>query len=74
MDSFEAHSMLLLQDRYIVVVGGWGANNDNSVSLFDSRSLPVLRRMPCDTVGDSGAFKYGFSATVVDLETIILVM
>jgi hypothetical protein len=57
MDAFEAHAIQLMQQRFMVVVGGWGSNNDNAVSIYDTRGLPMMRKLPCRT-----GVEYSFAA------------
>lgn len=71
--AMEAHAAVTIVDRYVAVVGGWGASDGNCVYVIDGASLSfpspsasrALRRVPCAT-RTLPRFRYGFSATVMD--------
>ena len=79
--SMEAHAAVSIVDRFVAVIGGWGApDNANVMYILDGASLVAtssssskddsqpnrrLRRVPCRTL-NAPRFRYGFTATVLE--------
>lgn len=58
----ECHASVLLRDRYMCVIAGWGSAHTNIPVLLDLDQLPIVTQVPvvCTQVP---AFTYGFSIT-----------
>ena len=65
LEPMEGHTMNLLMDRYLIIVGGWGGESPNEVSIIDGLALPN-KILPIGTSDASNLprFRYGFSTMV----------
>ena len=56
----EGHAACTLYERYIVIIGGWGPDQENMIHVLDGMYLPQLRKLSVKTIG-CPQFKYGFT-------------
>ena len=56
----EGHAACTIYERFIVIVGGWGPDQENIVHVLDGMNLPQLRKLSVKTIG-CPQFKYGFT-------------
>jgi len=66
----ECHAACLIQERYLVVVEGWGASGNN-LDIIDASQLPTIRKVKT-TTRNLPSFRYSFTAVSCSETQIIM--